>query len=465
MAPFVSPNHNHSTQTSMSRFGGTSELDYLTKNMSLSNQRSPSVDSTTPGDQSPSQTSPQSPTPAYSKVARSAGYAFDTAHGVQLQSVNKTSHPLSIESRYGSPAPTPGPSSSSPWSSANRTSNLANSAIKAHDYYPSPLSSPFMTGMYTPAQQHQQKDLQQSLSYASYSTLDNPALVITERALQNATGYALRRDNGTYTRLVALDELPQIIGISATLQGPQGCIIVPVPGLHQPPKNLQWVGGVPRALTPSSTPSTNGSFRHYDALSSAGHTPYAQGIRSVSSSGPSMSGSPAFRNFNAQQPRKEKIYCDKWVHDGVCAFAQQGCKYKHEMPMDVATQRSLGLFHGLPAWWKREHGVVDLRGGSEEGKDGGRRVSVENARQTLKGLLVSSASNSGAQYGATAGGGGVNATLSSWRMPQGPVHGPGKNFGQTQPQQAAHGGLYGECYSLSSNTYEVFFQARLSEQS
>ena len=52
-------------------------------------------------------------------------------------------------------------------------------------------------------------------------------------------------------------------------------------------------------------------------------------------------------------PKKNKVYCDKWVHEGICAFTQQGCRYKHEMPYDKATQRSLGLFHGLPAWWRK----------------------------------------------------------------------------------------------------------------
>lgn len=51
--------------------------------------------------------------------------------------------------------------------------------------------------------------------------------------------------------------------------------------------------------------------------------------------------------------RREKIYCDKWIHDGTCAFTQQGCKFKHEMPTDKETQMSLGLFHGFPPWWRR----------------------------------------------------------------------------------------------------------------
>ncbi|KAI1389567.1 uncharacterized protein F4822DRAFT_205170 [Hypoxylon trugodes] len=54
-----------------------------------------------------------------------------------------------------------------------------------------------------------------------------------------------------------------------------------------------------------------------------------------------------------QPQRRPKIYCDKWVHEGVCAFTQQGCKYKHEMPFDKVTQHQLGLFHGFPAWWKK----------------------------------------------------------------------------------------------------------------
>ncbi|RAL65402.1 hypothetical protein DID88_000970 [Monilinia fructigena] len=55
--------------------------------------------------------------------------------------------------------------------------------------------------------------------------------------------------------------------------------------------------------------------------------------------------------------RREKIYCDKWVHEGTCAFTQVGCKYKHEMPMDKSTQVSLGLNHGVPNWYRRQHGL------------------------------------------------------------------------------------------------------------
>lgn len=56
--------------------------------------------------------------------------------------------------------------------------------------------------------------------------------------------------------------------------------------------------------------------------------------------------------------KRQKIYCDKWIHEGVCAFTQQGCKYKHEMPLDKDTQESLGLFQGLPIWWRKHQGEI-----------------------------------------------------------------------------------------------------------
>ncbi|KFY52488.1 hypothetical protein V496_08411 [Pseudogymnoascus sp. VKM F-4515 (FW-2607)] len=49
--------------------------------------------------------------------------------------------------------------------------------------------------------------------------------------------------------------------------------------------------------------------------------------------------------------RRGKVYCDKWIHEGFCAFAHVGCKYLHVMPMDAATQVKLGLYHGLPRWY------------------------------------------------------------------------------------------------------------------
>ncbi|KAK8018037.1 hypothetical protein PG991_007227 [Apiospora marii] len=99
--------------------------------------------------------------------------------------------------------------------------------------------------------------------------------------------------------------------------------------------------------------------------------------------------------------RRPKIYCDKWVHEGVCAFTQQGCKYKHEMPFDKMTQHQLGLFHGLPAWWKKHQAeLARQRDPSDNEQDGG--GAVEGSRSSSGGLIGRSACGGGA--GAAVGG-------------------------------------------------------------
>ncbi|KAI1462823.1 hypothetical protein F4805DRAFT_472037 [Annulohypoxylon moriforme] len=93
------------------------------------------------------------------------------------------------------------------------------------------------------------------------------------------------------------------------------------------------------AAVNTGNPNNNVGGNHH---TSHGNRPNASG------------GQGAHHGAGGQQPqRRPKVYCDKWVHEGVCAFTQQGCKYKHEMPFDKVTQHALGLFHGFPAWWKK----------------------------------------------------------------------------------------------------------------
>jgi hypothetical protein len=52
--------------------------------------------------------------------------------------------------------------------------------------------------------------------------------------------------------------------------------------------------------------------------------------------------------------QRKKIYCTYWIQNrGQCAYMQQGCMYRHEMPEDQETLHSIGL-KAVPAWWKRE---------------------------------------------------------------------------------------------------------------
>jgi hypothetical protein len=155
-------------------------------------------------------------------------------------------------------------------------------------------------------------------------------MIITERHLQSATGYALCRGNGRYTRLIAADELPLLQGPRIN-QGTDGLIVLPTPLNPTPLGPVTFHATNPFPLTPPGAPSKPSSL--YGPLP------------------------PATPSRPARGPRKDKVYCDKWVHEGVCAFSQQGCRYKHEMPLDVATQHTLGLFQGLPMWYKKEHSV------------------------------------------------------------------------------------------------------------
>lgn len=68
------------------------------------------------------------------------------------------------------------------------------------------------------------------------------------------------------------------------------------------------------------------------------------------------------------------------MHEGTCAFTQQGCKYKHEMPFDKATQLSLGLFHGLPSWWKKHQANLQRQREPDTPLDEAQLVSLDSAQ-------------------------------------------------------------------------------------
>lgn len=140
--------------------------------------------------------------------------------------------------------------------------------------------------------------------------------------------------------------------------------------------------------------------------------------------------------------RRDKIYCDKWIHDGTCAFTQQGCKFKHEMPNDKETQEKLGLFHGYPAWWKkllaeqqRPMAAIDDR---PVNIVAGRRGAVG------AGAAVAAAAAAGAGALCAAPGVGGDATVgpvwhsSAWRPVQ---HGPGHSVEAVE--EARHTGGFG----------------------
>ena len=48
--------------------------------------------------------------------------------------------------------------------------------------------------------------------------------------------------------------------------------------------------------------------------------------------------------------RPPKEYCSFWLRRGECDYTQQGCKYKHEMPLDQETLERVGL-KAVPRWF------------------------------------------------------------------------------------------------------------------
>lgn len=80
-------------------------------------------------------------------------------------------------------------------------------------------------------------------------------------------------------------------------------------------------------------------------------------------------------------PRKgEKVYCTYWIARGECHFAQQGCRFKHEMP-DLDT---LGVIMGrrsFPKWWLESIGPIlapppHLRHAATNNRQQGKRRAI-----------------------------------------------------------------------------------------
>lgn len=96
---------------------------------------------------------------------------------------------------------------------------------------------------------------------------------------------------------------------------------------------------------------------HIDNIVATTTTPISPSNNTTSS----LAAGPLSGGGGGARQKRTKIYCDKWIHDGTCAFTQQGCKYKHEMPHDKATQHMLGLFMGYPVWWKKRQAELSRR--------------------------------------------------------------------------------------------------------
>ena len=74
--------------------------------------------------------------------------------------------------------------------------------------------------------------------------------------------------------------------------------------------------------------------------------------------------SEAGKNLRTQDPKDmlpgRKRYCSYWLRHGECDYAQQGCLYKHEMPLDRDTLNAIGL-KDIPKWYREQYGYASLQ--------------------------------------------------------------------------------------------------------
>lgn len=58
--------------------------------------------------------------------------------------------------------------------------------------------------------------------------------------------------------------------------------------------------------------------------------------------------------------QEKKEWCTYWILHGDCAYVQQGCRYRHEMP-DKAKLAEIGIHH-VPRWWLEQNSAIKLGG-------------------------------------------------------------------------------------------------------
>ncbi|UNI20548.1 hypothetical protein JDV02_006626 [Purpureocillium takamizusanense] len=177
--------------------------------------------------------------------------------------------------------------------------------------------------------------------------------------------YYLSRGNGQVTRLIPADMLlPPLGEVPAREMYHPGMVVLGalLPPPPPPPGGSRPHTGVVADAHHELGAIKKNSDRHHHHHHLGGGGPVATGSASNNSNGSSGGGSSSSCSSKtaatatataATTSRRHKVYCDKWIHEGVCAFTQQGCKFKHEMPFDGETQRSLGLFQGLPGWYRK----------------------------------------------------------------------------------------------------------------
>ncbi|PGH15331.1 hypothetical protein AJ79_02497 [Helicocarpus griseus UAMH5409] len=223
--------------------------------------------------------------------------------------------------------------------------------------------------------------------------------------------FCITRPNGTVTALIAVDELPSSItvgGIPRFLHqddahgminvgtvGSRGqCYTLDVNMEANRPNNGELAGGGlngETATAPALVIGADGIFYNPHAIDAAIWNPRStagsgmtwengvnnNGVVASAHEEAKNDGSPPpareSRSQNSNHPKTppKKEYCSFWIRRGECDYSQQGCLYKHEMPMDRETLGRLGL-RDIPRWYRDKFKVRSLVDEKDTRSNGGR---------------------------------------------------------------------------------------------
>lgn len=80
----------------------------------------------------------------------------------------------------------------------------------------------------------------------------------------------------------------------------------------------------------------------------------SKSVPATTSEKPPINAFPSSRPLppsGVEPDETRKEFCSYWIRTGECAFTQQGCKYKHEMPPDRITLKRVFGIDQWPKWW------------------------------------------------------------------------------------------------------------------
>jgi hypothetical protein len=230
----------------------------------------------------------------------------------------------------------------------------------------------------------------------------------------------ITRQNGTMVPLVAVDELPSTISIRGVPRTLSPHDISGMTGVgtfnsrHRQyvvdslnkgfeafsmPGERSLMG--PSFTTPTSQPLNNDVPWGFDRVSIFPAPPKVYGTQEQPLSDPeapfanmplstpepfapsTKSDRPLFHNLEDLPIRCAsgvKEYCSYWLRHGECDYAQQGCLYRHEVPLDRSTLEKLGL-RDIPRWYREKHRLGSYLAG-------GNTMSSINASSNTKPTLM-----------------------------------------------------------------------------